>query len=179
MKKKRVSRTRCVPGSGGTEAGVRSPHQGKCLGQRWSIWRCFGVKQLICDSLNGMRVTQTVLAAAIHILERGASPLESTATWNWSIEVGEQFQGKVCYCRRQPKGTWERRSIVVGNACEGKPGKHGGRVILLSHTGSGDIFTASLSTHIGTGQRKDPSKDGPKSAWCAEQLRRTPSRVPL
>ena len=27
-----------------------------------------------------------------------------------------------------------REEIVVGNACEGKPGSHGNKVILLGHT---------------------------------------------
>ena len=29
-----------------------------------------------------------------------------------------------------------REEIVVGNACEGKPGSHGSKVILLSHAKS-------------------------------------------
>ena len=37
------------------------------------------MKQLICDSLNGMRITQTILVAAIFTSDRDASPLESTA----------------------------------------------------------------------------------------------------
>ena len=34
------------------------------------------------------------------------------------------------------KTDWEdvREKIVVGNACRGKPGSHGNKVILLSHT---------------------------------------------
>ena len=36
------------------------------------------MKQLICDSLNGMRITQTILAPTLHISDRDASPLEST-----------------------------------------------------------------------------------------------------
>ena len=52
---------------GGGEAGVRSPHWGICLGQRWSIWGWWRVKQLICDSLNG--ITQIILATAGQVHE--------------------------------------------------------------------------------------------------------------
>ena len=39
-----------------------------------------GVKQLICGSLNGMRIRhQTVLAATIDSLDRDTHPLEGTA----------------------------------------------------------------------------------------------------
>ena len=36
------------------------------------------MKKLICDTLNGIRITQTILAAAIRTPGRGASLLEST-----------------------------------------------------------------------------------------------------
>ena len=36
------------------------------------------MKQLICDSLNGMRLTQAILVVIIHAQDRDASPLEST-----------------------------------------------------------------------------------------------------
>ena len=53
--------------SGGTEAGVRSPQpEEKQLRLR--------VKQLICDSLNGMRITQIILTAAVCTPHKGASP---------------------------------------------------------------------------------------------------------
>ena len=41
---------------GGTEAGVRSPQRGNCLSQR----RRLRVKRLICDSLNGIRIRQSL-----------------------------------------------------------------------------------------------------------------------
>ena len=41
---------------GGTEAGVRSPQRGNCLSQR----RRLRVKRLICGSLNGMRIGQSL-----------------------------------------------------------------------------------------------------------------------
>ena len=44
---------------GGTEAGVQSPQWGNCLSQRRNILR-LRVKQLICGSLNGMRIRQSL-----------------------------------------------------------------------------------------------------------------------
>ena len=43
---------------GGTEAGVRSPHQGNCLSQEKYLR--LRVKQLTCGSLNGMRIRQSL-----------------------------------------------------------------------------------------------------------------------
>ena len=64
-----------------------------------------------------------------------------------------------------------RKEITVGNACEGKPGIHGGRAIPLSHTQGLESSLISLSTHVSTGQLKDPREDGTLSA---KQQRRTP-----
>ena len=44
---------------GGTKAGVRSPHWGIFLSQRRHLR--LGVKQLICGSLKGMRIRQSLL----------------------------------------------------------------------------------------------------------------------
>ena len=80
----------------------------------------------------------------------------------------------------------------MGNVCEGKPSKHGVRVILLSHTQETEPSPQPLSTHFITGQwghcpetetkterplrevpfkclmhqaaEKDPSQGGPLSA---------------
>ena len=50
-----------LPSAGqGIEAGVRSPHQGNCLSQRRNILK-LNVKQLICGSLNRMRIRQSLL----------------------------------------------------------------------------------------------------------------------
>ena len=49
------------------------------------------VRQQICGSLNGMRIT--VLATAIHTPDRDTGPLEGTATGTWSLGIVEQSQG--------------------------------------------------------------------------------------
>ena len=54
------------------------------------------VKQLICDSLNRMRTTQTILAAVICTLDKDMGPLKDTAAGSWSAGIVEQSQGTVC-----------------------------------------------------------------------------------
>ena len=64
-------------------------------------------KQLVCGSLNGMRVrqslllpyiawNQTVLATAVQTLDRDVGPLEGTEAGSCSVGIVEQFQGKSC-----------------------------------------------------------------------------------
>ena len=55
------------------------------------------VKQLICDSLNGMRLTQTTFAATIHTPDRDVGPLDGTAAGSWKAGVVEQSQDEVLY----------------------------------------------------------------------------------
>ena len=67
------------------------------------------MKQLTSDGLNGMKIKQTILAADIRTPDRDTSPLESSMTGNWSIDIGEQPQDNV-HCRlwgdslRRPDG---------------------------------------------------------------------------
>ena len=71
------------------------------------------MKQLICEHLNGMTITQKILFESdpwvgkipIRTPERDANPLESAAAGSWSIEIGEQSQGKVGSSLRWPEGT--------------------------------------------------------------------------
>ena len=90
------------------------------------------VKQLICGSLNGMRIRQslpqpyipqtgTLVPWKVQWLGAGVSVLWSNPRVRAAIEYRETDQGDV------------REEIVVGNACGGKPGSHGSKVILLSH----------------------------------------------
>ena len=52
------------------------------------------MKQLVCDSLNGMRVTQIILATAIHTPVRDMGPLEGTAAGSWSVGIVEGSRGR-------------------------------------------------------------------------------------
>ena len=54
------------------------------------------MKQLICDSLNKIRIIQTIPATALHTLDRDASPLESAASGSWSVGTGKKSEGEVC-----------------------------------------------------------------------------------
>ena len=47
------------------------------------------------DSLSEMRIIQTILPTAIYTLYRDASPPESEAAKNCSIEIGEQPQSNI------------------------------------------------------------------------------------
>ena len=83
------------------------------------------VKQLICGSLSGMSIRQSLTQPCIpQMMQRLGAEL-----WGlWrdprvraAIDCGEIDEEKV------------REEFVVQNACGGKPGSHGSKVILLSH----------------------------------------------
>ena len=90
------------------------------------------VKQLICGSLSGMRIRQSLPEPYIpwtgtlvpwkgQRLGSGVSGVWSDPRARAAVDCGEKDREDV------------REAIVVGNAGEGKPGSHGSRVILLSH----------------------------------------------
>ena len=91
------------------------------------------VKQLICASLKGMRITQTILAAAKHAPDRDMGPLEGTEAGSWSVGLWSNPRVRSAIDRRETIQWDGREEIVVGNACEGKPGSQGSKAILLSH----------------------------------------------
>ena len=103
--RKIVNRTNLHLGDWGAEPGLRSPHQSNWLGQKGSIWGCWRGK-VICNSLNGVRMTQTIRAMALHTPDGDASPPECMVTGRWRIETGEQFQDKHCCW---PQGDGPRR----------------------------------------------------------------------
>ena len=90
------------------------------------------MKQLVCGSLNGMRIRQSLPQP--YIPQTGMQvPWKAqqlgTGVWGlWTeprsraaVDCGEMDREEV------------RGEIVVGNACGGKPGSHGRKAILLSH----------------------------------------------
>ena len=77
----------------GTEAEVRSPHWGNCLSQMTTFKAGSETADLWQPKWNE---NQTVLATAIHTLDRNAPPLEGTAAGSWSLGTVEQSQGKGC-----------------------------------------------------------------------------------
>ena len=52
---------------------------------------------------------------------------------SWSLGIVEQSQAEGCYRLQKTDRGDVRGEIVGGNACGGKPGSHGSKVILLSH----------------------------------------------
>ena len=62
----------------------------------------------------------------MHTLDRDAGPLEGAVAGSWSLGIVERSQGEGC------RGD-VREETVVGNACGGKPGSHGSKVILVNH----------------------------------------------
>ena len=84
------------------------------------------VKQLICGSLNGMRIRQPLLQPYIpwtgtqvpwrvQRLGAGVWGLWSNPRVRAAVDCGETVPGDV------------REEIVVGNACGGEPGSHGSK----------------------------------------------------
>ena len=90
------------------------------------------VKQLICDSLNRMRIRQSLPQP--HVPQT-----ETQVPWKpqrlgagvWGLWSDPRVRAAVD-CRETDKGD-ARKEIVVGKAFGGKPGSHGSKVILLSH----------------------------------------------
>ena len=79
-----------------------------------------------------MNDNQTVLAAAIHP-GQDTGPLEGTAAGSWSLGIVKQSRVRAAVdCGETDPGD-VREEILVGNACGGKPGIRGSKVILLSH----------------------------------------------
>ena len=93
----RVSRTEPAPELRRNRSRGQIPYRDNCLGQRRSIRDCWRAQQLLCDSLSGVRNTQTILAAALCTLGRDPSPPECEAAGSWHIRMGKQSQGEVCY----------------------------------------------------------------------------------
>ena len=91
------------------------------------------VKQLICGSLNGMRIRQSLPHPYIPwtgMLVTWKGQWLGAGDWGlWS-----NLRVRAAVDRREMDQEDVREETVVGNACGGKPGSHGSKVILLSHT---------------------------------------------
>ena len=90
------------------------------------------VKQLICGSINGMRIRQSL--SQLYIPQTGMQ-----VPWRGQ-RLGAEVQGlwsnpkarAAVDCRKTDRGE-VREEIVVGSACGRKPGSHRSKAILLSH----------------------------------------------
>ena len=86
------------------------------------------VKQLIYGSLNGMRIKQSL--PQLYIPQKGTRV-------PWKVQrlvVWSDLRVRDAVDFRETDGGEVREEIVVQNASGGKPGSHGSKVILLSHT---------------------------------------------
>ena len=127
-----VSRTEPSLGKWGNWSWGPIPTSGQLCGSEEKHLR-LRVKQLICGSLNGMRIRQSLpqpympwIGTQVSWKEQqpgsGAQGLWRNPRARAAVDYGEM--------------DWEdmREEIVVRDACGGKPGSHGSKEILLSHT---------------------------------------------
>ena len=91
------------------------------------------MKQLICGSLNGMRIRQSLLQP--YIPQTGTQAPRKRSSWELEFRNCGAIPGRglLLAVKRRDRGDI-REEAVVGNACGGKPGSHGSKAILLSHT---------------------------------------------
>ena len=120
---------------------------------------------------------QTVFAKAIHMPGRNRGLLEGAVARSWSLRLWCNPRSRATVVHRETDWGDVREEIVVGNAWGGKPGSHGSKVILLSHTWRMETSPWPLSTcqH----QQLNNREPGPSNAWHAELQSRTPPRVSL
>ena len=112
-----------APSGRGDEVAERSSHPGQLVETEGKylrlLWR---VKQLICDSLNGVRITQIICMYS----RQGSKSTIVHGSWElehmyWRVILG---QGLLLTMRREPEDMGE------GNL---NLGSHGSSALLLSH----------------------------------------------
>ena len=82
------------------------------------------VKQLICDSPNGIRITQTKLQQPY------VSPLGKNSGWELGARWWSNPRMRSAIDRRELAQGDVREETVVGTACEGKAGSHGSKTVI-------------------------------------------------
>ena len=133
---------------GGIEVGS-DPHKGATVWVRGETFKAESEKIDLWQPK--WNENQTVLAAAILILDRNPGSLEGATAGSWSLGIVEQSQGEGCY--------WLQRDRLRG--CEGD---HGGKCwwrkdketwkqssTAESHAAGGAITIACLSPHASIG----------------------------
>lgn len=96
---------------GWAEAGETPACRSISWDRKGNIWGCQRVKQLICDSLNGLRIIETIHAVVLRTLNRETSPLKCTVAGSRSMGIGERSQGKdSCWLWKDGQRGWERGS---------------------------------------------------------------------
>ena len=112
---------------GGTKVGGPIPTLGQLSESEEKHLR-LGLKQLICGSLNGQSLPQPYIPRTGKLvpwkaqqLGAGVNGLQRNPRTRAAVDFRETDRGDM------------REEIVVGNACGGKPGSLGSKVILPSH----------------------------------------------
>ena len=161
---------------GGTKAGVWSPTSGQLSESEEKQIR-LTVKQLICGSLNGMRIRQSLLQP--YMPQIGTQVPWKAQHLGAGVQVlwSNPRARTAVDCRETDWGD-EREEIVVGDAGGGKPCNPGSKVILLSHTQRAEP-SLLLSPLTRQHWQLNSRETGPSNACRTELQSRTPPRVLL
>ena len=143
---------------GGIEAGVQPPYQGNCLGQKRNTR--LRVKQLICGSVNGMRIRQLLLKPSYP--GQGHTSPRRHSSWKLECRDCRTIPGQGLLLTAERDQGDVREKIAMGNAGGGKPGSHESKATLLSHA----ITIASLPS-------QPASAAEPQSGWPIKLARQT------
>ena len=99
--------------SGGTEAGVRSPHRAIV----WVKGETFKAGSETADLWQPKwNENQTVLVAATHTLDKDAGPLEGAVSGSWSLRIVEQSQGEGFFWLQRDRLRW-CEGVDCGGIC--------------------------------------------------------------
>ena len=133
------------------------------------------MKQLICGSLNGMSIRQPLLEPYIP----WTGPLVPQKAQSWELEFKEWSNPRAraaVVCGEMDQGD-VREKTTVGIASGGKPGSHGRKAMLLSHTW-GWSHHHSLSLPTGQHWQLKSRQAGPSNVMHELQSR-IPCTEPL
>ena len=176
-KKRRVSETGPAPGGWGNWSRGKMPISGKLFGTEGQHLTLSEHEAASLWHSEWSENTQTIHAAALHTPDRGSSPLEHSVAGSWNTGTGTQGEDRYWHTQGDI-----REEIVAGNAFGGKPGSHGGRAMLLSHTQRAEPhWSLSLPTrqHWQLTNRERTQRGWPLNDWCAKQESRMPARGTL
>ena len=115
---------------GGTEAGGPTPTFEQ-LSESEEKYLRLRVKQLICGSLNGMRIRQSLPQHASCRQERW--PPGWGSGWELQLSASGAIPGRELLLNEEMDQGDVGEEIVMGDVRGGKPGSHGSRATLLNH----------------------------------------------
>ena len=143
---------------------LKSPHQGNQLGQRGSTWSCQRVKQLICDTLNGVRTTQTIHVVALRTLDSDTSHCWQQECREWRAIPG---RGLLLTMGWWPEGMGERK-LWRGMPLEGSLALY--RQGVTAESRAGDITISAGFLFPLVGANSWPTEKDQQRGWPFECL---------